>query len=266
MNEQDPTQPKPPKSEIGETSQEEGIMPSSWFDAIYEGNAQYPFSNTGIAILLANAFLTEGRTHEWLEALDVNGSPWSFSDEQLVTFSKGMQTMHMHNGIKVAAEGKGEELEAGIEKRHGKKVKAREFTEFQIFNLSESSAGVALRLYQQIVDPITPHLGAQEAYTVARGSVALAANILRRDPEVQQALRAYKQMLKEYSFTGRGSDGLRSTPEYMTSRQVVLKAFMPKFVAGLPETTGIQAITSVIVRNVVIDSVETAFKNALLDQ
>lgn len=177
-------------------------VPDSWFDAIYEGNAQFPQSNAGIATFLLADLLAKHTPVRQIQALGTQS--WRFSDRQKEVLIKGLNAMHARYAIPVASESKGEEVAEGIKTHHGPDaaVNVRELEGDRFDSFAGDTIETAQALFTSLRSGVHSALQeySEQHVDIISEYVGHAARMLRSDPQIQALLLTHKDRLREYQM------------------------------------------------------------------
>lgn len=209
------------------------LLPAAWFDAIYAGNAVYPFSNAGVATLLLNALLEKGADGPDLMKARTQVD-WHISQNQADVFMKGMHAMHALYATPVAAYGRGKELEDQIAERHGHmpaKYDAREYTPAEVAQF----CGGVLNNVPLIFDAMRDGLGAEvdtaNATRMIKSYIGHMTRLFSKDKEIRKTIEEYQLAHQKYSMSS-ATYPRDADPFVATARKAVNDKMLEK-VSGL---------------------------------
>lgn len=177
-------------------------LPVTWFKAIKDGNAFFPFSSTGVSTFLLDVLFKEKNSFEEIE--EITKIKYVASDAQRDEFMTSMHEFHAAYATPIAGEGKAKELQEDIHARHGQRspVEALDLSRKGFERFME---GIILAP-EIVLDQFSRHVGdlvssEQELYTIVKTYIGHAAHILRHDKEVRKVMKVYMEEHRAFSLS-----------------------------------------------------------------
>ncbi|GEM_PF-2272603 len=177
-------------------------FPASWFKAIKDGNAFFPFSSTGVSTFFLDALFAEHSSFEEIEK--VTEAKYATSDKQRQDFMISMHEFHATYATPIAGEGRAEELDDDIYERTGKsspvvpvELSKKGFERFM--DGLVLSPKIVLDYFREQVGHLVG--SEQELYTVVKAYIGHAAHVIKHDKEVRKAMKAYMEEHRAFSLS-----------------------------------------------------------------